>query len=205
MSTYAASGGYYMAMGCDEIVAQPNTITGSIGVFGVFPNLESLYEDKLGITSEVVKTGEYSDLFSVSKKMTEGKKAIIQDHIEAFYEVFLNKVALGRQLPYDVVADLAEGRVWTGSQAQHNGLVDELGGLGVAVAKANPKNDYQVVPYKKYAQQDIDEYIEGFSTDKLTIESKLLQGEQLRLFHQLQEVKNSSGIQARAPYILDIR
>jgi protease-4 len=138
MGDYAASGGYYIAMGGDGIVAQPGTITGSIGVFTGKFILKGLY-DKLGLSKELLKRGRYADLYSEYRPWTADERRIIREQAEAFYEDFLERVAAGRGKPKDEVHALAQGRVWTGAQARERGLVDEIGGFEAAVKLAKKK------------------------------------------------------------------
>jgi protease-4 len=135
MSSYAASGGYYISAPAQYIVAEPSTLTGSIGVFGQIPNISGLASGKLGVNFEEVKTHE-SGSISVTRNVTPAERNKIQRNIEQFYDLFLTRCAEGRQLPKDSVALIAEGRVWTGADALQIGLVDELGGLTTATDKA---------------------------------------------------------------------
>lgn len=135
MGDYAASGGYYIAAPGDWIVADPNTLTGSIGVFGGKMNLGGLYE-KAGITTHTWRRGQMSTLFSPIDNFSEPERARFRDFLTSFYEVFLSRVGEGRKMDRDAVHAVAQGRVWTGAQAKERGLVDELGGLDVAVDKA---------------------------------------------------------------------
>ena len=157
MGDYAASGGYYIASPAQWIVAQPSTITGSIGVFGGKVNMAGAY-GKLGMTSHHYKRGEHSDLFSSDKSFSEEGRLVYRRFLEGFYERFLERVVEGRALAgrttsRDEVHEVAQGRVWTGTQALENGLVDELGGLDVAVDKAvslaDMGSDWSVVHYPK--------------------------------------------------------
>lgn len=135
MGTLAASGGYWIATAARRVYAQPSTLTGSIGVFAVFPNLEQLAE-KNGITMDTVNTARYADIYSVSRPRTTAELAIVQRSIDVVYEAFLERVATSRSLPLDSVRTIAEGRVWSGEDALAIGLVDELGGLQVAIGHA---------------------------------------------------------------------
>jgi len=135
MADLAASGGYFISAPSDWIVAQPATITGSIGVFGGKINLSGLYE-KMGMTEHVYKRGEQSDLFSATSNFSEDGRTAYRRFLSDFYEVFLGKVAEGRDMERDAVHAVAQGRVWTGQQALERGLVDELGGLDEALTKA---------------------------------------------------------------------
>ncbi|MDP2309021.1 MAG: signal peptide peptidase SppA [Pseudomonadota bacterium] len=135
MGDYAASGGYYIAAAADFIVAEPGTLTGSIGVFGGKMNLAGLYE-KLGITMHTYQRGQLASLLSPTSDFSEPERAKFREFLEGFYQVFLTRVADGRGMTRDQVHEVAQGRVWTGVQAKERGLVDELGGLDVAIAKA---------------------------------------------------------------------
>ncbi len=135
MANTAASGGYYMSAPADWIVAQPSTITGSIGVFGGKFNLSGAYE-KLGMTQATFKRGQQADLFSSDVGFDDEGRAAYRTFLTDFYERFLSKVSEGRGMTRDEAHEVAQGRVWTGNQALENGLVDALGGLDVALAKA---------------------------------------------------------------------
>ena len=135
MGDYAASGGYYIAMGSDRIVAQPGTLTGSIGVFGGKMNVRGLYE-KLGFHLHGYKRGELADIFSGTSDFSEGGRERFEAYLETFYQLFLGRAAEGRGMSVDAMHAVAQGRVWTGAQALERGLVDDLGGLDVAIAQA---------------------------------------------------------------------
>ena len=148
MGDVAASGGYFISMPCDTIIAQANTITGSIGIFGIIPNFENLLENKLGITSDQVKIGEYSDIATVSRKLNEQERAIIQKGVEAGYDTFISKAAAGRNLPEEDILKVASGRVWTGEQALERGLIDMIGDLDDAIELAARKAGLEEGNYK---------------------------------------------------------
>jgi len=135
MGAVAASGGYWIASRADAIVAQASTITGSIGVFGIFPNYQQLRE-KIGVNVQLVKTGKYADGFGLSRSKSADELALFQKFVDGVYEDFLDRVASGRGLERDAVHEIAQGRVWTGAQALELGLVDVLGGLDAAIALA---------------------------------------------------------------------
>ncbi|HRP55389.1 signal peptide peptidase SppA [Agriterribacter sp.] len=136
MGDVAASGGYYISCAADSIFAQPNTITGSIGVFGIVPNMQGFFKNKLGITFDQVKTAPNADIGTVTRPLTEGEKTIIQSEIDTIYRDFKTRVADGRKKDMLFVDSIAQGRVWTGSRAMQIGLVDRMGGLDDAVACA---------------------------------------------------------------------
>ena len=147
MGDLAASGGYYISCNASKIVAQPTTITGSIGIFGLFPNMQGTM-NKLGLNFDVVKTHKYGDFGNLSRPMNKDEKAMLQSYIDKGYDTFLSRCAEGRNIPKDTLAKYAEGRIWTGNQAKTIGLVDELGGIEkaikIAADLANLDDDYVV-------------------------------------------------------------
>jgi protease IV len=208
MSDYSASGGYYMAMGCNKIVAQPSTITGSIGIFGVLFNMQPFLQDKLGITSDRVKTGKYSDILTVTRPLSDAEKRIIQRNVEDGYEKFTSKAAEGRNLTVDSLKKIASGRVWSGVEAKQIGLVDELGGLEDAIAiaakSAKIEKDYKIryYPEQKSFLENILQELSGEA------EAKIMQKEFGALTPyviQLDKLKRLEGIQARIPYEMIIQ
>ncbi len=138
MGTVAASGGYYIATAADRVFAEPNTITGSIGVFGILPNIQGIASNN-GITFDGVKTGKFADLFTVSRPKTPEELNVIQTLVDQFYGRFKDRVATGRKLTVEQVEEIAQGRVWSGEEAIKIGLVDEIGGLDKALAFARGK------------------------------------------------------------------
>jgi protease IV len=147
---YAASGGYYIAAGADRIVAQPNTLTGSIGVFMMFPNATKLLNEKIGVNFDTIKTHEFATGFSPTNNLSEKEKALLQESTLEIYDLFIDRVSKGRKLSVDSTKVIAQGRVWTGKRAIEIGLVDELGGLDEAIAIAAEKagvTDYKTVEY----------------------------------------------------------
>jgi protease-4 len=135
MGGMAASGGYWVSAPAQRIIAQPDTVTGSIGVFGMLLDLEGL-SGKIGLTFDTVSTGEHINPYALSRPKTEEELAFVQQMVDNIYEDFLNNVARHRDMEHDAVHAIAQGRVWTGAQARANGLVDELGGLGLAIQTA---------------------------------------------------------------------
>jgi protease IV len=194
MSDYAASGGYYLAMGCDTIVAQPHSITGSIGIFSVLFDASGLLSNKLGITSDEVKTGEYGDMITMSRPLTT-----------EIYETFTGKAAEGRGMLQENLKKVASGRVWTGTQAKERGLVDVLGyfndAVEIAAEKAGIANDYRV---KLYPQKKpfFQEFIETLEENSRTSAIKEEMGEHYLYYQYWQRVKSYNGVQARMPYEL---
>jgi protease-4 len=168
MSDVAASGGYYMAMGCDKIVASSTTITGSIGVFGMFVHGEKFLKNKLGITSDRETLGKYADIGSFSRAMTSDERAIVQKEIDFIYHAFLTKAAQGRNMPYDSIKQHAGGRVWSGEDALKVGLIDEIGGLNYAikVAARLAKINIDEVVVANYPSQEEEGFASLFSSEE---------------------------------------
>ncbi|MDD2438112.1 MAG: signal peptide peptidase SppA [Massilibacteroides sp.] len=204
MGTYAASGGYYISCGASKIVAEPTTLTGSIGVFGVFPNMTGLF-DKVGLSTDVVKTNPLADLGNVSRPMTENEKAILQAYVERTYDLFLSRCAEGRKMTKEAIDTIGQGRVWTGEQALEKGLVDKLGGINTAVEEAAALaeiEDYSVIAYNsnkdfftKLLESKLDEM-------KISIIKNML-GKQFEAFRVLSSNRPLTGIQARMPVELE--
>jgi len=207
MGDYAASGGYYLAMPCDTIVAQPTTITGSIGVFGVMFDLSQFMDHKLGITSEEVKTGEIGEMMTMTRSLTDVEKGIMQKQVDEIYETFTLKAAQGRSMTQDEIKKIASGRVWTGSQAKDNGLADVLGGFDDAVKIAAIKarvSDYKLRYYPQ--PRPFLEKILGAYEDNAKV--KALQkelGVYYPWFRQWEKIKNYQGIQARMGVEFEIK
>ena len=154
---YAASGGYYIAAGADKIVAQPNTLTGSIGVFMMFPNATRLLNDKIGVNFDTIKTHEFATGFSPFMNLSEKEKSMLQESTMDIYELFIDRVSKGRKLSVDSTKMIAQGRVWTGRAAQKIGLVDELGNLDDAIKIAAEKaglSQYKITEYP-FIEKDI--------------------------------------------------
>jgi protease IV len=207
MSDVAASGGYYMAMGTSYIMAEPTTITGSIGVFGLWFNAEKLLNDKLGVYSDFVSTGRYSNFLSLSKPMTEEEKLIMQKGVDRIYTTFTTKAAEGRNMPLENLLAVASGRVWSGAQAVENGLVDELGGLDDAVKKAAEMADieeYRVLIYPPKVDF-IQELLNSLNDDVSVRIAKAQLGELYPIMENIKAIKQYEGPQARMPFELRIR
>lgn len=207
MGDVAASGGYYIACAADSIFAQPNTITGSIGVFGIIPNMQKFFNDKLGITFDGVKTGRYADLGDVSRPLTEGERLIIQQEVNKIYNTFTKKVADGRKKSQAYVDSIGQGRVWSGTEALKNGLVDRLGDIDDAIASAAKKaklKDYKIVSYP--TQVDPFKSLFSNSADKVRlyfVQKEL--GDNFIYYEQLKSALKVSGVQARIPYNITVR
>lgn len=208
MSAVAASGGYYLSMPCDTIVAQPNTITGSIGIFGMIFNMGSFLENKLGITSDVVKTGNFSDIYTVSRPLNDYEKSIIQGRVNEGYESFTGKAAEGRKMNIEDLKEVASGRVWTGSQALEIGLVDVLGGyndaIEIAAEKAGIEEDYMVVLYPEL-KSEFEEIISKLMGESEARFMKANYGDMANYMQKIKNLENYSGLQARMPFDLEIK
>ena len=201
MGDVAASGGYYISCSADAILAQPTTITGSIGIFGLLPDAQGLL-NKIGLNFESVSTNKFSDLGNASRPMTDSEKHLIQKMVERGYETFVKRCADGRNMSIEDIKKLAEGRVYSGIDAKKLGLVDELGTLQDAIRIAAEKakiTEYQLVDYPK--QKDFfTQLMESFST---SMETKILKnrlGEHYYYFENMQNVQNHFGIRAFMPY-----
>lgn len=210
MGDYAASGGYYISSAANRIVAQPNTLTGSIGIFGLFPNFSELVQ-KVGVNVEVVKTNDFADL-TISmpyKPLTNEQRALIQRHVERGYDIFLSRVAEGRHMTKAQVDSVGQGRVWLGRKAQTLGLVDKLGGLDVAIKEAASLaklSDYSV----DYGVTRVNAWEELFKSTSPSNEfiarlrSAFLTDEERKAIRIMQGVTRYSGIQARLPYDFEL-
>ena len=208
MSDYAASGGYYLAMGCDTIVAQPHTITGSIGIFSVLFDASGLMANKLGITSEEIKTGEYGEMITISRPLTDAEKNVWQSKTEDIYENFTGNAAKGRNLTQDEIKKVASGRVWTGEQAKDRGLVDILGGyddaIRIAAEKGGIADNYRVKLYPRI-KNFFEQLTESFGENAKTNAMKEEMGQYYMLYEQWQHVKSYQGVQARMPFEFKIQ
>jgi protease IV len=207
MSDVAASGGYYISMGCDTIVAQPNTITGSIGVFGILFNLENFLDDKLGITTDVVKTGKHSDILTLTRSLTEFEKSVIQNMVEDTYDTFTKKAAEGRNMTQEQIKELAAGRVWSGIEAHERGLVDVLGGLDDAINIAANKagiTDYRLRYFPK-RKSFFEQMIEEFQRDMEAKAMKSKLGEYYFYVDKIKEIEKYQGIQAIMPFDIKVK
>ena len=206
MGDYAASGGYYISCAADCIVANPTTLTGSIGIFGMFPNFDGLLNDKLGLHFDIVKTNKFADLGSRNRPFNEGEKEILQNYINNGYELFVKRCADGRGMSTEAIKKIAEGRVWTGAAAKELGLVDELGGLDKALEIAAQKaevDSYSVInfpnpenPILSLLNNSKEDYIQGQISNTM--------GEYYDYIKFIQNMKDMDHIQARMPFILNI-
>ena len=201
MGSVAASGGYYIASGASKIIAEPNTLTGSIGIFGMFPNTTGLF-NKLALTTDIVKTNKYADFGDPSRPMTNDEKALIQGYIERGYDTFLTRCAEGRGVSKADIDSIGQGRVWTGEQALKIGLVDELGGIERAVELASELaeiynyNIMEVSTSHDFLKEFLEKQIEVVKQSMV----KDMLGDEYEHFRMLRKAKATYGIQARIPY-----
>ena len=201
MGDVAASGGYYISCAANKIVAEPNTLTGSIGIFGMFPNMTGLF-NKVALTTDVVKTNTYADLGDVSRPMREDEKALIQSRIESGYDTFITRCADGRGMTKAAIDSIGQGRVWTGEQAIEKGLVDELGGIEKAIAvaaKLADLKDYKLVEVSGSKDFLKDLFEKQLDEVKLNVVKQLM-GEDFEYFKTLNLIKSAPAIQTRLPY-----
>ena len=201
MGDVAASGGYYISCAANKIVAEPNTLTGSIGIFGMFPIMTGLF-NKVALTTDVVKTNTYADLGDVSRPMREDEKALIQSRIESGYDTFITRCADGRGMTKAAIDSIGQGRVWTGEQAIEKGLVDELGGIEKAIAvaaKLADLKDYKLVEVSGSKDFLKDLFEKQLDEVKLNVVKQLM-GEDFEYFKTLNLIKSAPAIQTRLPY-----
>ncbi|RPD38294.1 signal peptide peptidase SppA [Chitinophaga barathri] len=204
MGNYAASGGYYISCMADSIFAEPNTLTGSIGVFAIVPNMQGFFNNKLGITFDGVKTGEFADAGNTTRPLTDKEKALFQRSVDTIYATFKQRVVEGRKLSQGVVDSISQGRVWTGVQAQKMGLVDRLGGIQAAVdcaAKmANiPKVEISAYPKPK---NKLELYLKsiGGNTKANMLKEEL--GKDYKFYETIKKLRalTTGEVQAKLPY-----
>jgi len=206
MGNVAASGGYYIAAPANTILANPTTITGSIGAFATIPNAQKLLNDKLGITFDVVKTNQYADFGSFYRPLNNAEKEYLQAGIEKTYDDFVSRVALGRNMTKEAVDSIGQGRVWSGIDAQKIGLVDRMGGLTDAIALAAEMaglDHYRIISLP--AQEDpYQKIIKELSGNIRTSILKKELGASYRYYQDLKELVENNGIQMRMPYFLEV-
>jgi protease-4 len=202
MGNVAASGGYYIACAADKIYAYPNTITGSIGVFGIIPNMKEMFNKNLGITFDQVKTNPYADYIPVTRPMTDGEKKIITHSIENIYSTFTKHVSEGRKMTVAQIDSIGQGRVWSGVDAKRIGLVDEFGGLTDAIkeaAKLAKLKDFSIMELPEQ-KNTFEQLMETFSGDKSSVFLKNELGAAYPYFSYLSRMSRMQGIQALMPY-----
>ena len=211
MGGYAASGGYYISCAANYIVAEPTTLTGSIGIFGIIPDVSELMTEKLGLKFDVVKTNKYSDFGTLSRPMNAEEIALLQGNVNRGYSLFLQRVADGRKMAKADVHEIAQGRVWLGKDALKLKLVDALGGIDEAIAKAaalaNVSSDYKTKSYPS-APDFFDQLMSSISGDSgnyLDEKLKATLGEYYEPVMTLKNIKGQNTLQARMPYHLIIK
>jgi protease-4 len=202
----AASGGYYISCPADQIVAHPNTITGSIGIFGMIPEFSELLNEKIGISTDVVETNENSNFLSLTRPMTEYERQMMQQNIEDGYDIFISHVAEGRGMTKEQVDEIGQGRVWSGQNAKEIGLIDEFGGLQDAIeiaAEIADLDNYRTValpeqldPFQQMLKAGSDNIRTRYMKNKL--------GEKYRYLEFLEKASQMNGIYARLPYDLNV-
>lgn len=203
----AASGGYYIGCAADSIFVQPNTITGSIGVFGIIPNFQNLLTNKLGITFDGVKTGQYADIMSVNRPLTPGERLIIQTDVNHVYDSFITRVADGRKRSKSYIDSIGGGHVWIGTDAVKIGLADRIGNFNDAITAAGKKaklKEYRIVEYP----QKIDpiKSLLDDATDNVRIYyAKKEFGENFILYQQMKKALVNAGVQARMPFEITVQ
>ena len=218
MGDLAASAGYEMSCMADVIVAQPTTITGSIGVFGTIPNMGKLMRQKLGLNADTVSTNHNASALSVFRPLSSTAMAMMNRNVEDFYKVFVGRVAEGRHMSYDEVHKMARGRVWTGADALGIGLVDTLGGIDLAVSIAAEKAGLDSYKVKEYPEEKdtwtqlTELFGEGQDDDlslmakmRMALKWRVKRGEWKALSRIEQDVlfvSQSQGVQARIPFVL---
>lgn len=206
MGNLAASGGYYIACPANYIFALPSTLTGSIGVFGMLPNVEKLMTEKLGITVDGVGTNAQSDFGQITRKTTTSEANLIQNQVEEFYDTFIQKVADGRGLTKAEVDSIGQGRVWSGLNAIEIGLVDEIGGLNDAVAKAASLanlSEYRLIEYPQ-KEDAFETFIKDYNKNVTEKVIKETLNKNYKFWQIIKNAQNMSGIQARMEYELEI-
>lgn len=206
---YAASGGYYMSCGADSIFTQPNTLTGSIGVFSIVPNLQHFFNDKLGVTFDGVKTSQYADAPTASRPLSDMEKKFLQNDVDSIYQTFLQRVSAGRKINVALVDSIGQGRVWTGSRGIDIGLADKLGGLQDAIncaARMAKVKDYGIKEYP----EPLSWWESIFGGYKKSLQTKAMKeelGEQgSSIYNAIKKIQQSVGsAQARMPFELTIQ
>jgi protease-4 len=207
MGDVAASGGYYISCAADSIIAQPTTITGSIGVFGLMFNAQKMLNNKLGITFDTLKTSRFADLGSMTRPMRADERAMIEQEIEHIYDVFTGRVAEGRRMSKSGVDSIGQGRVWSGATAVDIGLVDRLGTLEDAVkmaARLAKLDTYRIVELPRQ-KEFIEQLMEDFASEAEAFFAKNELGEEnYRYYSGIRQLVRQQGVLAKMPFELDI-
>jgi protease-4 len=206
MGDVAASGGYYIAAAADTILADRTTITGSIGIFGVIPNISELMNDKLGITQDVVNTNQHSDILSLIRPLTNFEQGLMQNFIEEGYGTFTSRVAEGRNMTQEAVDEVGQGRVWAAESALEIGLVDQYGGIkdAIALAKEMAGLDRYRIKALPEIKDPFEEWLKELSgTARMWVIKQEL-GEAFPVYQQLKQIKQTSGVLARMPFDIQL-
>ncbi|MDL2291949.1 signal peptide peptidase SppA, partial [Bacteroides sp. OttesenSCG-928-F21] len=207
MGDYAASGGYYISCVADYIVAEPTTLTGSIGIFGMMPNVEKL-TNKIGLKFDVAKTNKFADFGALGRGFNNDEKALMQMMVNEGYDLFLTRCAEGRNMSKEEIGKIAEGRVWAGTTAKELGLVDELGGIDRALEIAIEKAEVSAYTVLSYPEKEnflsilLNEKPGNYIENKL-LKSKL--GSYYQQFSMIKSLEDADMIQARIPFELNIK
>ena len=211
MGGMAASGGYYLSCAANYIIAEPTTLTGSIGIFGMFPDVSELMTQKLGLKFDVVKTNKMSDFGTLSRPMTTEETAVLQNYVNSGYKLFVKRVADGRNMKVEDVDKIGQGRVWLGKDALKLKLVDKLGGVDDAIAKAaelaKVSGDYRTKSYPA-APSFVDQIfntMQGSNGNYLDEQLKATLGNYYEPVMMMKNISNQSPLQARMPYHLIIK
>ena len=208
MGNYAASGGYYIACNADTIVAEPTTLTGSIGIFGMIPNMKGLMQDKIGIHNSIVKTNRLSDFGDITRPMSADEKAIMQKSVNNGYDLFLTRCSEGRGIDKQTLDGIAQGRVWTGEKAKELGLVDLLGGIDTALEIAISKAGVEAYTVMSYPEKSsfIDDLMSGNAKGILmgTFLSRTKTGRMMQQVRQVEQLTEQDPLQARLPFDMNL-
>ena len=210
MGGMAASGGYYMSCAANWIVAEPTTLTGSIGIFGMFPDFSGLLTEKLGVKFDEVKTNKNTTFGTMARPFNEEEMAVLNKYIQRGYELFRKRVADGRKQPVEAIEKIAQGHVWLGKDALGIKLVDQLGNLGDAVKKAAELaklKEHHTKAYPAMAgwQEQLFKQAAGKGGSYLDRELRLTLGEFYAPFMQLRTISQQDAIQARIPFVLNFK
>ena len=212
LGDYAASGGYYISCAATTIYADPTTLTGSIGIFGMIPSGEKLFKDKLGLDFDVVKTNKMSDMGAglgilATRPFNAAEQEVLQNYVNDGYKLFVNRCAEGRNMPVEAIEKIAEGRVWTGEMAKELGLVDELGGIGKALEAAAGLAGIE--HYSVIGKPEKENFFMSFLNDQrkhyVSNQMREYMGEFYGSFKTFDQLKDANPIQARMPFELNIR
>lgn len=207
MGDYAASGGYYISCAADCIVANSTTLTGSIGIFGMFPIAENLLKEKIGLDFDVVKTNRMADLGSLTRPFSPEEGALLQNYVNDGYDLFLKRCAEGRNMSVEEIDKIGQGRVWTGDKAKELGLVDEVGDLDRAIeiaAQRSGLTDYSVKAYPE-AKDFVEELMDTDKEDYMEAMARESLGAYYNSVRFIRNIGNCDRIQARLPFELNIR